>query len=65
MKTSEKARIWDLINYLVCELDCKVLVKYDEFTVYHHSIDHTHVRWYDDIAVEQLTKLVHHIEGTL
>lgn len=65
MKNSEKARVWDLLNYLVSELGCTVAIKYDEFTVYHPSIDHTHVRWHDEIAVEQLLKLTNHIEGQL
>ena len=57
MKNSKKARIWDLINYLVCEYKAKVEIAYDEITLYHPLIDHTHVRYNDSNIIEVLSNL--------
>lgn len=58
MKNKDKARIYDLISYLVNEHRAKVKIEYDEITLYHPSIDHTHVRYNDSNIIDVLTKLV-------
>jgi len=61
MKNSEKARIYDLINYMTDHHHAIVEIKYDEITVSPHTntkiMAHTHERYNSENMVEVLVKL--------
>jgi hypothetical protein len=67
MKNPQKVKIYDMIDYLVCEYQAKVTIAYDEITIFHTLFGgiggHRHYRYNSENIIEVMRKIIGEIDG--